>query len=106
MMRRITKSKKTRKAASVLHSKKRMQQRYGINLTEEDITALGNMVLKGKTEFVMKKSNTRTIHKAIVNNIEVYFVYNKSCRRIATFLTEEQVMNQLKIEGYLDEGNN
>ena len=68
------------------HAKARAKERYGIDLTDQDIKNIVKMIRVGKTKCVHKTSNKRSIHLVFYRAKEMYAVYDKSWGDIVTFL--------------------
>jgi predicted transcriptional regulator len=89
---------KKRKRYSVLHSKNRIKQRYGIKVTENEVITIGNRAKYNKAEKILKLSENKKLCKTTVNDKVVYFIYNKNCKRISTFITEDHAQKLIEKE--------
>lgn len=61
----------------VIHFKNRVKERYGLDLTNEDIIAIVKMIKSGNSECISKKSNMRTRHKVVYRDQELIVGYDK-----------------------------
>lgn len=63
--------------SSIKHFRRRMEERYEIWLSDEDLLAITNIIQQNKSISSEKQSNRITIHTIIYNNQRMRVVYDK-----------------------------
>lgn len=66
------------------HAKKRFKERHGLYLTEHDIMLLIDQIATGKSKFVMRFTNRRTLHKVLHSHLWIPVVYSTKSKIIIT----------------------
>lgn len=84
------------------HAKKRALERYGLDLSNNDLFEIIKNIKSGYAEHIQKQTNRLKLYKTLVKQTDVYVVYDKSRKTVVTFLTKEMAENNY----YLDEINN
>lgn len=85
---RIFHPRKT-KAILKAHARRRAEERYGIALTKSVSRQMIQAVQEGKTTFVHRSSNNRTVHDMEINGEIVRFVYDHRRKTPVTFLNRD-----------------
>lgn len=89
-----------RKIKARFHAKRRFEERYpGFTINSHDIKDIKTNIQKGKCHTIFRISEYRTIKTCVFKGIDIYFIWNKSCEEILTFLTKEMVDNTIQKEG-------
>lgn len=78
-----------KKTTQATHARKRVFERYGKVLNEQQYKELCNILRKGGGTTLLKQSNTRSIKCLNYSGIDFYVVYDRLRHQIATFLTKE-----------------
>lgn len=89
--------KLTKITAQKIHAKTRFKQHYP-NVTSITKEELHKLIKSGSSQIktVYKCSKRLSVKTYVSKNNPLYFVYNNNTHVIVTFLTEKQVMNDLK----------
>ena len=70
------------------HFKRRVKERYGINLSKRDMKNIMKMI--GPKTFVRGRSNSRKVHRVDYKGKELLVVYDTNRKVLVTALTNEQ----------------
>lgn len=73
------------------HARSRAKSRYGINLTRQDERIIADLIT-GKSEHarhVLDETNSKSVWVVTYNGIPMRVLFNKSKRKIITFLPKE-----------------
>lgn len=91
----MKKSKKNKRYNTNLnnHAKKRVFERYGIELTNTDLDKMVKTIQSGDAEFIEGKTNTRVVHIVKYKKTEFRVLYSGTMKRIVTFLPLEEGEN-------------
>ena len=83
----------TKAQAETVHAKRRAAERLGVNLNKENRRTLIHAIQHGELHFVRRQSLRVSVFRAIINDQEVDIVYDRSRKRIITFLYPEEDYN-------------
>jgi hypothetical protein len=72
------------------HAKRRVFERYNIELTNNDLDKMIKIIQSGGAEFVQGKTNTRVVHIVTYLKTKFRVLYSASMKRIVTFLPFEE----------------
>lgn len=87
----------SKKQSQWVHAKKRIFERYGLELNSDDRTELLIKIQKGHTQPIMNQSNRLVVHRVHYKKV-MFLVYDKQRQSIVTALTKEMVDSQLSGE--------
>lgn len=73
--------------AQEAHAKRRARQRLGKNLNVRNVV---NQIVKGKSKFIQKLSNNRTMHEVSIGGVRARVIYDKSRNTLVTVLPENE----------------
>ena len=71
-----------------IHLRRRLKERYGLEINERDIDLIEDYVRSGKTRIIRHESDGRTIHAININGRIVVVVYSKVYDSVVTALTK------------------
>lgn len=80
--------------AQMFHARKRVKQRYGIRLSEEEHKEIIKIIKQGKSPGVKTlyiQSLTRSVKQVLYKGETLFLVYDNSRSSIRTFLTENML---------------
>lgn len=75
-----------RKQIQRLHARRRARERYGLNLSNKDITQIVRSIRSGGSISTTKQTNTRTLHVIIYDGQEMRVIYDNKRHNVCTFL--------------------
>jgi hypothetical protein len=84
------------------HARTRLLERYRITMSTKEWNMFMNSNYgkenyeKGGYSQILKATNTRSLRKYKLNDLEIYYIWNVLNRQPSTFLTKEMVDNSLK----------
>lgn len=84
-------SRRRKPECMMLHAAKRARERYGLWLTPADIQDVVRLIQSGASRVVGEQSNVRKLHAVTWAGQELYALYDKRHKMVATFLTKEMV---------------
>jgi len=84
-MKRFIPTKKTRKCL-VRHTKRRAVSRYGLYITNHDVSIITNHIQRGLSLFAERLSQTKSLHIIQYNDQYIRLVYDNIRKAPATFL--------------------
>lgn len=67
-----------------LHAKARMQERFGCDLNRYLLREMREHIHEGRAELVCRESNTRTVWRMRVRDLDVMAVYSNRTHQIVT----------------------
>ena len=76
---------------SRIHAFWRALDRYGVTYSGKVRRDILDQIRNGRSEFISKLTNTRSVYKVTVGDISLYAVYSTSQGEIITFLPEEYI---------------
>lgn len=68
----------------------RARQRYQINLTRALRKQVGEQIRSGKSTFILRRSNARSVHEVVIDGKAMRVVWDKSRGEIVTVLTPRE----------------
>lgn len=74
-----------------IHAKRRIEQRFGIQINRHDIREIVNLIQTNRAKFIEKQSNSRSLFSLVFKDNLLYVIYDKTRKNICTFLTEEMI---------------
>ena len=83
MSKRLTSEKKYAERA---HFKKRLRERYGIRCGQDMYRSFVRQVKHGASRFLLKQSNTRSVHEIVHDGSPVVVVYDSKRGELCTAL--------------------
>jgi hypothetical protein len=84
----------------IKHSQKRIKQRYGLNLREDEIRHIGKLIREKKATFIARQSNNRTIWEVPAFGFIIPVVYDKSKKTIATVLPKDYIWRTIEEDDF------
>jgi hypothetical protein len=84
-------SKRTRKIYARAHAKKRAAERFNVTLTRQDMAAIKQSVKGHTATHIIAISHSKKVKYLLYKGTPLYFVWNRVCKEIVTFLTKEMV---------------
>lgn len=85
-----------------MHTKRRLRQRFKIDLNRREYQILVDSVGRGKCECIGRQSFRVTIHRTFICGQNVIIVYDNMRHEIITVLTEEQFREKINREGTVE----
>ena len=82
---------KTKKGALRSHFKKRLSQRYEIEISDSDVEFLLSQIRINNFKLLDRQSNNRSLVKFLFKDKEVFAIYDKKFGEFATAITLEQM---------------
>jgi hypothetical protein len=80
---------RNKRRANILHFKKRLYERYAIDLTFEEIDRLALFITNsGVKYFIQRLSTTRNLFKVPIDDQDVLVIYDKKQHSLLTALPE------------------
>lgn len=79
-----SKQKRTIIRKRIGHALSRLKERHGLFLHESEYFEAVDDIICGRSEFLIKTSNTSTIHRVLIRNVWVPCVYSKKQKVIIT----------------------
>lgn len=70
------------------HTKRRANERFGLNLTSQDTRLIRQLIKDGKSEFIRRTSLDRSLHRVTYQGKVMIVVYSKRHNEIVTVLYE------------------
>ena len=100
---KLAKFKLSKTKSQFYHTKKRMRERYGIDLSKPEYNAIIGMIGSNSADvvFLFKQSCSRAIIKFNFKGREVYAVYNGVNKTLRTVLTKDQCESLIKEETFI-----
>lgn len=86
----------SKKKTQQSHAKKRVFERYGMSLKDQEYRELCSLLKKGNGKTLAKQSRTRSIKYIKYKESDFYVIYDKLRHQIATFLTKEMAEETAK----------
>lgn len=80
--------KNLKKNAQRVHARRRMRQRFGIELGEVRRRSIVQAIQSGRARFVRRQSCRVTLWRVEVDGVEVAIVYDSKRKEIVTILPE------------------
>lgn len=81
----------SKKASESIHAKKRLKQRYGLELNSKQLREIVVMIMLNKSDGIEKQSNRVSKHKVRYMGKDIIVLYDKIRKNIITALTEDMV---------------
>jgi hypothetical protein len=86
-MKRIVPRRRKKTALHLLrHSRRRVVERYGAELSEDNIRTIGRLIREGRSKLLRKDSINFSKHLVEFEGTEYRVVYDKKRRAVVTFL--------------------
>lgn len=82
---------KTKQARNI-HAKRRLEERYGLNINRWQLRDMNLQIQSGKAQFIERQSNSRTVWRVQHEGRELFAVYHSGTNSIVTFLMPEWVL--------------
>ena len=76
------------------HAKMRARQRYGLDLSFEEIEWIEQSIRDQKSTFIRKESNTVTKHRVWFKDQWITVLYNKKLRALCSVVPPEETVNE------------
>jgi hypothetical protein len=70
------------------HALRRIRERYGISLSQEEYWNIVRQIQTGKAKFVERQSCRVTLFRVTVRDIAIVVSYDKNTHQVSTFLSE------------------
>ena len=83
--------------AERLHFKKRMSERYGLDISRENIVRIVKIIQRNQSIFTIKQSNTRSIHFISYADRVIPMVYDKLRKELVTALPATKFGNIIEM---------
>lgn len=77
------------------HFKKRMRERFDIDIREDELQKLIADIKNNRSDCLWKQSNTKSLHKVSLRDKEIYVIYSKKYRMFMTALTKDMIEESL-----------
>lgn len=90
-----------KKKTLMKHFRKRLLERYGIQIRKDELEYLLSSIKKNGTQYIASQSNNKTLHKLNLRGVDFYAIYSKRHNMFVTVLTEDMV----KENGIFDESD-
>jgi hypothetical protein len=76
----------SKRKSNIRHTQKRFKERFGLDLSKEDVIKIGRIIRNGNSEFVKGLSNARRLHVVNYKGTDIAVVYgNKNKVPITVF---------------------
>ena len=79
---------KSHKVCRRIHLRRRLKERYDLDINQKDINLIEEHIRNGKTRIIRYESKGRSIHAININGQIVVLVYNKIYDSVVTALTK------------------
>lgn len=82
---------------SIRHAQERALERFGLGIGEYDVFTMVRMIMEQHpdVEFIERQSSNRTIWKIRWEDTNLFTIYNRKHKVLATFLTKGMVKKKL-----------
>lgn len=85
----------SKKMSQMKHCLRRIKERFNLELCLNDVNHIIAKIQSGDATFIEKQSLRCSLFRVHFNDIELFVVYDKSRKMIATCLTRDMVFERL-----------
>ncbi len=91
----MQKIKHFKRHANLMHTKRRMLERFGLEINGEEVDELCRQITHNEATHVRKLSLSRTLWRVMFKEVEVYVVYDKNQKNIVTVKRPDQIYDTI-----------
>lgn len=81
-----------------IHFKKRLFERYGLNINREEMTDLVKQITDGKAYFVRKSTNRISIFIVTYQGKEITVAYDKGRKQVVSAIPSEERVEEFDVQ--------
>lgn len=86
--------KRSKAKQQTRHAIQRARQRFDLVMSESDITRIIEMIQAGRCKHIEKQSRRVSMFQVMLDQQVLYAAYDKQRKTIATFLTQDMVIDE------------
>lgn len=91
IVRRVLQMRNTKKVSEMKHFIRRAKERFGLELRTHDVNDIISKIRSGTAMFIEKQSLRCSLFCVIINDVEMFIVYDKHRKMIVTCMTREMI---------------